>query len=433
MTGAIEQMARMLGVPPGFNMNSGELLVALGVTIATWTASYVIVHALAPRITALLDRRLGSANEDRDRLALRLIRFAIALLGLSLLFAAWRWDQVAAVLIGLNLALAAALLTDRLVKGLGLPGWSALLLGFASALAVVSGLLGGVSPVLGALDRVGFEAGSMRISVRSVLTTIVTALLLIAAVRVGNRLLGHAIERNRSLDAAQKLLAEKLAFVAIATLAFFVGVDLLGIDLTALAVFSGALGLAIGFGFQKTFGNLISGIILLMDRSIKPGDVIVVGDSFGWVNKIGIRAVSVITRDGKEHLIPNENLMTNEVENWSYSSKNVRVRVPVGVAYSTDMALAERLMLQAAAECPRVLDAPKSNVWWIEYGESSVNFEILVWIDDPEEGVGNVRSDVLKRLWTLFKDNGIEIPFPQRDLHLRTIPGSGTNSLHMQA
>jgi hypothetical protein len=115
------------------------------------------------------------------------------------------------------------------------------------------------------------------------------------------------------------------------------GIDLLGIDLTALTVFSGAFGLAVGFGLQKTFGNLIAGIILLMDRSVKPGDVIVVGDSFGHVTKIGVRAVSIVTRDGKEHLIPNENLMTQEVENWSYSSRDVRVHIPVGIAYDCDL------------------------------------------------------------------------------------------------
>jgi hypothetical protein len=130
--------------------------------------------------------------------------------------------------------------------------------------------------------------------------------------------------------------------------AFFIGIDIVGIDLTALAVFSGAFGLAVGFGLQKTFGNLIAGIILLMDRSIKPGDVIVVGDSFGHVTKIGVRAVSIVTRDGKEHLIPNENLMTQEVENWSYSSRDVRVHIPVGVAYDCDLPLAQKLMIEAA-------------------------------------------------------------------------------------
>ena len=147
-------------------------------------------------------------------------------------------------------------------------------------------------------------------------------------VRLANRLVGQSIRRAAGLDPTQQLLAQKLAAIAIIAVAFFVGIDLAGIDLTALAVFSGALGLAVGFGLQKTFGNLIAGIILLMDRSIKPGDVISVGESFGSVNKIGVRAVSIVTRDGKEYLIPNEILMTQEVVNWSYSTRDVRISHP---------------------------------------------------------------------------------------------------------
>lgn len=219
-------------------------------------------------------------------------------------------------------------------------------------------------------------------------------------------------------------MAEKLITLAVWALAILIGIDILGIDLTALAVFSGAFGLAIGFGLQKTFGNLIAGIILLMDRSIKPGDVIAVADqagnsTFGQIRKIGIRAVSVTTRDQREYLIPNENLMINQVENWSYSSRNVRMQVEVGISYKADIAKAEELMLEAARSSKRVLEVPPPTVWLNAYGDSSVNFTIHCWIRDPEGGVGNVRSEVLKKLWWLFKENDIEIPFPQRDLNLR--------------
>lgn len=207
-----------------------------------------------------------------------------------------------------------------------------------------------------------------------------------------------------------------------------VGIDAIGFDLSTLAFFSGAAGLAIGFGLQKTFGNLIAGLILLMDKSVKPGDVIVVGEHFGVISKIGVRAVSVITRDGKEHLIPNELLMTEPVENWSYSSRNVRIQIPVGVSYSSDLDLVEKLLLDSIEACGRVLKRPKATVWLKEFGDSSVNFEIQAWISDPEGGVGNVRSEVLKMVWRKFKENGIEIPFPQRDVHVKsmTVPADGT-------
>nr|WP_137681510.1 mechanosensitive ion channel domain-containing protein [Aurantiacibacter suaedae] len=274
------------------------------------------------------------------------------------------------------------------------------------------------------LDSWGFTVADTRFSVWSVLVVVMVVAGVIIAARLFSRLSHAMLDRATKLDPSQRLLGEKLLTILVWAASILIGIDMLGIDLTALTVFSGAFGLAIGFGLQKTFGNLIAGIILLLDKSIKPGDVIAIADqagneSFGQIRRIGIRAVSIVTRDEKEYLIPNENLMVNQVENWSYSSKNVRMQVQVGISYGADMKLAEKLMLEAAKDCPRVLKVPPPTVWMSEYGDNSVNFVIHCWIVDPEEGVGNVRSAVLKRLWDLFEENEIEIPFPQRDLNLR--------------
>jgi len=281
-----------------------------------------------------------------------------------------------------------------------------------------------VGSMVETLDAMAVEVGSMRISVWDGLVVIGVIFLVIAVAWGLTKLVHKLLAKFTRLDETQRLLSEKLVTIAIWAAAFFLGIDLLGIDLTALAVFSGAFGLAIGFGLQKTFGNLIAGIILLMDKSIKPGDVIAVADqagvsTFGQIRKIGIRAVSITTRDQREYLIPNENLMINQVENWSYSSKNVRIQVPVGVSYNCDIEKAEVLMLEAAKACPRVQKTPPPVCWLEGYGDSSVNFIIHCWINDPEDGVGNVKSQVLKKLWKLFQENDIEIPFPQRDLNLR--------------
>lgn len=281
-----------------------------------------------------------------------------------------------------------------------------------------------VAGIVDRLDAFGFTLGDTRFSLWSALVFLLVVAALFLFARIGARISHKLIGRIGRFDPAQRLLSEKLLSIAIWALAIFVGIDILGIDLTALAVFSGAFGLAIGFGLQKTFGNLLAGIILLMDRSIKPGDVIAVSDmtgreSFGQIRKIGLRAISVITRDKKEYLIPNENLMINQVENWSYSSRDVRVRAPVGVSYDTDLELAEALMLQAARGTQRVLDHPEPRVLLMGFGGSSVDFEIRFWIKDPEEGVSAVRSDVYKKVWRLFHENNIEIPFAQRDLNIR--------------
>jgi small-conductance mechanosensitive channel len=268
------------------------------------------------------------------------------------------------------------------------------------------------------------SVGTHRFTLLAAVNFIIVAAVLFVLARLVNRLLAHSILRLTALDVSQRVLAQKVAGIGVVAAAIMLGVDLLGIDLTALAVFSGAFGLAIGFGLQKTFGNLLAGLILLMDRSVKPGDVIVVGETFGTISKIGVRAVSVVTRDGKEHLIPNEKLMTEPVENWSYSSRNVRIHVPVGVAYDCDLPLAQKLMIEAAMASSRVLPDPKPSVWLRAFGESSVDHDILVWIADPEAGVGNVRSDILNRVWRLFGENGVGLPFPQRDIHIRSLPAN---------
>jgi len=274
------------------------------------------------------------------------------------------------------------------------------------------------------LDSYGIQVGNSHVSLWTASVALAVVLGVFLFARLGSRLAHWSLGKLTSLDQAQKLLAEKLITVAVWILAMLIGIDLLGIDLTALAVFSGAFGLAIGFGLQKTFGNLISGIILLMDRSIKPGDVIAVSDmagreSFGQIRKIGIRAISVTTRDKKEYLIPNENLMINQVENWSYSARDVRVKAPVTVAYDTDIELAESLMLEAAKASPRVLVEPEPKVLLIGFGEKGFDFEIRFWIVDPEEGISSVISEVLKRSWRLFKENGVSVPLPLQDIRLR--------------
>ncbi|KHK93251.1 mechanosensitive ion channel family protein [Novosphingobium malaysiense] len=293
--------------------------------------------------------------------------------------------------------------------------------GLKNAVAAKSGTIG---HFINTLDSLAIQIGSMRVSAWDMVVVLLVLALVFSVAWGVSRLAHRLLARATRLDMAQRLLIDKMLSLMIWAIAVLVGIDMLGIDLTALTVFSGAFGLAIGFGLQKTFGNLFAGIILLMDKSIKPGDVIAITDqggnsTFGQIRRIGIRAVSLTTRDQKEYLIPNENLMINQVENWSYSSKNVRVQVPVGISYNSDIVKAEELMLKAARSVKRVLDAPPPTAWLDAYGDSSVNFIIHCWITDPEEGIGNVRSQVLKALWHMFHEEGIEIPFPQRDINLR--------------
>ena len=388
-------------------------LVALTIVGVLFLIADGIAHIAAPRLRRRA-RPLGEALAGHFRPILR-HSLGSGLFALTVML--WPIGAVAHLILGAAFALSVALLAVHILRSLAIPRWAVVPLALLLFVMILSGSSGGFAPVADMLDGIGIDLGKRRITLLGLVSTAAICVLLFALVRLANRLFARSIDRAKGLDPTQKLLAQKLAAIAAVVAAFFIGVDLLGIDLTAFAVFSGALGLAVGFGLQKTFGNLFAGIILLMDRSIKPGDVIVVGDSFGWVNKIGVRAVSVLTRDGKEHLIPNENLMTQEVENWSYSDRNVRIRIPVGIGYDCDLKLAQELMLRAAQESPRVLRNPKPNVWLTGFGENRVEHDILVWISDPEGGVGSVKSDVLNRLWLLFREHGITIPYPQRVVH----------------
>jgi small-conductance mechanosensitive channel len=414
-------MAEMGVEPIGYPdlVSAGAAIV---IALLAWGAGLLAGRRIGPFFSRLWERYAGARNEGVAERMCAIVRYVVAALILGIAIVAEPWPDLPEFILGLSVSIWVALLVHELIRGLNMPNWIALLLAAVAFVALLADVLDGLQPVMNVLDQIGFTAGKTRFSLLTVLQIGVALLVLFAVVRLASRFINHSIRRTRGLDATQQLLAQKLAGVGLLVAAFFIGIDIAGIDLTALAVFSGAFGLAIGFGLQKTFGNLIAGIILLMDRSIKPGDVIVVGDSFGHVTKIGVRAVSIITRDGKEHLIPNENLMTQEVENWSYSSRDVRVHIPVGVAYDCDLPLAQKLMIQAAKESKRVLENRPPSVWLVAFGESSVDHEILVWIADPEGGVGSVRSEVLNRLWTLFKEHDISIPFPQRDLRIKEFP-----------
>ncbi|MGP1283037.1 MAG: mechanosensitive ion channel family protein [Parasphingopyxis sp.] len=417
------------GIPLPADLNWLAAIIGFSIVGVGMALGWVISRLAGRHLRGFWERVAGERAEGLADRMIRIIYHGSVSIVLAIAFFAMDWWTFTDLIIGAGWGLCAGYLVWHIVRATNFARWIALAAGVFTFAVILSNAVGGLERVSFVLDRIGVTVGDNRISLLTVLVIAITALALFAVVRIIRRIVSHSIQRSSGLDPAQKLLADKLALIAIVVAAFFIGIDILGIDLTALAFFSGALGLAVGFGMQKTFGNLIAGIILLMDRSIKPGDVIAVGESFGWVNKIGVRAVSIITRDGKEHLIPNENLMTEEVENWSYSSLEVRVHIEVGVSYNCDIRLAQEIMVEAALDCKRVLKSPKPNIWLTEFGDSSVNFDVLVWIKDPESGVGNVRSDILNRIWWKFKEHDIEIPFPQRDLHIRDWPDGKPKAL----
>jgi small-conductance mechanosensitive channel len=283
-------------------------------------------------------------------------------------------------------------------------------------------LLDWLPAVTKAMDSFAFKVGATRISVLSIFNFIVLSAVLFTLAMWLSNYVERRVRASKHLNASLQVgLAKFLKFFLIA-LAILVALDAVGINLTALTVFGGALGVGLGFGLQRITSNFISGFILLFDRSIKPGDVISIGDKFGWVQELRARYIVVMDRDGVETLIPNENLVTTDVINWSYSNPNVRLKIPVSISYGDDPEKALGLLSDAANNCMRVLQDPPPAARLMEFGDNGIHLELRIWISDPQNGITNVRSDLNLAIWRLFKQAGITIPFPQRDVHVKALP-----------
>jgi small-conductance mechanosensitive channel len=268
----------------------------------------------------------------------------------------------------------------------------------------------------GLLDSIALSMGDTRLSVWLLLQALVIVSVLIALARFAATASATSIRKNQDISPSMQVLAVKFLQVLLYGAAFFLGLRTVGVDLTGLAVLSGAIGVGLGFGLQKVVSNLVSGIIILLDKSIKPGDVISLGQTFGWIQSLGARYVSVVTRDGKEYLIPNEDLITGQVVNWSHSNDFVRLDIHFGTAYDDDPHRVRKIAIEAAKNVDRVLDfkAPVCHI--VGFGDSSVDYILRFWIKDPTQGLTNIRGNVYLALWDGFRDNGISIPFPQREV-----------------
>ena len=288
-------------------------------------------------------------------------------------------------------------------------------------LYVAATVLGIVDDVSALLDQAGFSVGNFRLSLLvAIKAAFLIGAMLWAAFAAGN-FLEQRIKSVDELTPSLRVLLGKIIRIALIVIAVLVAISSLGINLSAFAVLSGAIGVGIGFGLQKVVSNFISGIIILMDQSIKPGDTIELGETFGWIRELRARFVSVITRDGREYLIPNEDFITTQVINWSFSDKYVRLDVPFGVSYDSDPHEVSRLAIEAASSVDRVTaDRKKPVCWMTEFGDSSINFKLRFWIIDPQDGLTNVRGKVLLALWDAFKEHGIQIPYPHREVIVKT-------------
>ena len=379
----------------------------------------------AARGQSLLDR---VARGWRYGQQLRRVAIALEPLTLPILWLLVQWlalliaaqamlpHQLIKIVASLLTAWVAIRLTKTLVRD---ATWSRLIAMAAWTIAALN-ILNLLEPASQLLDSIALGFGNLRISALIIIKAALSLAVLLWLAAMAGRLLERRITTLPNLTPSLQVLLSKLFKILLTIVAIAIALSSVGIDLTAFAVFSGAVGVGVGFGLQRVISNFISGVILLLDRSVKPGDVISVGQTYGWVGSLGARYVSVVTRDDTEYLIPNEDLITHQVVNWSYSSNQVRLRLPIGVSYDADVREARDLCLEAAAETPRVMSQPAPVCVLSAFGESAVELELRIWIQDPKNGIGNVKSDVLLRVWDKFRGGGIQFPYPQREVHLKT-------------
>jgi small-conductance mechanosensitive channel len=284
--------------------------------------------------------------------------------------------------------------------------------------------LGWLDPIVAQLDAIGLTQGKSHVTIWSVMKAIATVTVFVVVSVWIARWIDRRVGNIKELAPSTRIGIGKFAYALLIAFGVLLGLQASGVALTTLTVFSGAIGLGLGFGLQAIAANFVSGFVLLIDRSIKPGDVIsftgATGTSttgFGWVEELRGRHVVIRDRDGVATLVPNQNVITNPLINWSYGHPRVRLRLPVRIAYHDDVELALSL-LQKAADHPRILRDPPAVTRLLEFADYGMEIELRFWIGDPAEGVNNVRSDVNRKIWALFREHGITIPPAQREIRI---------------
>ncbi len=379
------------------------LRVVLGPRIRNWMASREGWPKWRMRILVVIHRRLQA------------IFFVGLLWGAVLILREVTWPSksyILSIIATLAFAWLFVVLVTRLIKSHFLRK----MVRYGAWTYVTLRILGLTEEASRILESASFDLGDIRISMLLILQALVVIGALVALARFVTTTTSRRIQSNEDISPSMRVLIVKVMQIAFYGLAFYVGVKAVGIDLTGLAVLSGAIGVGLGFGLQKVVSNLVSGVIILLDKSIKPGDVISLGETFGWINTLGARYASVVTRDGKEYLIPNEDLITNQVVNWSHSDDFVRLDIFFGTAYHDDPHEVRKMAIAAAKSVDRVLSFRPPVCHIVGFGDSSVDYILRFWIKDPTGGLTNIRGNVYLALWDAFRENGISIPFPQREV-----------------
>ncbi|MBK7665445.1 MAG: mechanosensitive ion channel [Sterolibacteriaceae bacterium] len=409
----------------------GELsIIALCVAVAFLIARYVRSRRIADAHAAGRVAELG--RRSVRRLTFPLAGIVLLLFGRGLAHLSGLPTQLFANAIALLAAMALIRMAVFALRTVFAPsGWLASFeRGFAAIVWVLFALhvLGILPDVVAWMESVEFSVGAQNLSVWLVLQGAVTVLITVLAALWLSGLLETRLMASKELNASLKAVFSRLAKALLLLLAVLIALPMVGLDLTTLSVFGGALGVGLGFGMQKIASNYVSGFIILLDRSIQIGNMITVDRFRGEVLQINTRYSVLRSLTGVESIVPNEMLIASVVENETYTNPRVRISMPVQISYQSDLDLAMQIMTESARAQPRVLAEPPPQAFVGGFADSGINLELGLWIGDPQEGTLGVRSAINLRIWREFKRQGVEIPYPQREVRLLDAPGAAPAS-----
>ncbi|TKT71571.1 mechanosensitive ion channel [Afipia massiliensis] len=402
-------------VSPWFYMQAGIILVAAGLSLAA--ASFLRARVDPASLAMGLPAPL--------RVLIRVLMNRAGTIIFALLISITRAVIVQAEVMrhGYLLSTAASLATAwviiRLATGLIRNEFVVRAVSVTAWIVAALSIIGKLDDVAAALDSVAVPLGALRVTPLLVLKVAVSLGIALWLVGILGNFLESRITRSRDLTPSVQVLLVKMVRLLLMVGAFAVVMSAAGIDLSAFALFSGAIGVGLGFGLQKIVANFISGVILLADKSVKPGDLITIGDSSGKISAMNTRYISVAAGDGREILIPNEDLVTQRVVNWTYTNKNMLVKVNFATNYDADPNVVCKLAIDIAGKTASVASFKPPNCLLVEFAETCMKFTLTFWVADLDVGADNVRSEVMLKLWDAFKRENIRVPYPVREIRVR--------------
>ncbi len=414
---AVVAAARSVGAEfssPWFYLQLGLILAAAGLAYGAGAAARARIDLTSLAMGWPAPLRMGMRVLVRSA-STAVFAALMTITRIVMLSVAW---PSRSYLIAVSANLAFAWLIIRLVTSVIRNEFIVKLVSLSAWLVAALSILGQLEPTIDALDSVAIVLSGLRLTPLLVIKLAVLLAVTLWVTNLTSNFIESRISQSRDLTPSIQVLLIKLMRMALMIFAIAIALGAVGINLSALAIFSGAAGVGIGFGLQKIVANFISGVILLADKSVKPGDLVTIGDLSGRISAMNTRYISVAAGDGREFLIPNEDLVTQKVVNWTYNDMNTLVKVKFGTNYEADPRMVCRVAMEVAAASPKCAKDKMPNCQLIEFGDAGMKFELTFWIADPS-WLGDVKSDVMLALWDAFKRDGIRVPYPVRELRVR--------------